>query len=199
MVPLSALIGAALGYFILHPYTMFIYGLYERPHEELAEGFIPHVWFHVREALATFEPGMLHMGIPYAFLGGFAGLFFGLWLNARKQKVQSELRACAVDTLKTLMVTLSHYLLNAVTIIGGFAWRIQKNSPDDETLKHVMVIRKEAEQIEAVVKSLQSLHEVVTEHYSRDSEAMVIDLTEELKKKMEEQGRRTMDKPPTPE
>ncbi len=188
-VLVSTIVGAALGYLFLHPYTVLVYGLYGRGSPDLD---VLDFGSMMREALSAFDMHHLHMGLPFALLGAAAGLFFGAWMDMRRQKERSELRACAVDTMKTLMVTLSHYLLNAAAIIGGFAWRIQKEDADEETVKHAVVIRKEAQQIEAIVKSLESLREIVSESYAKDSEARIIDLTAEIKLRMEEQAGRGM-------
>jgi hypothetical protein len=187
----ASLVGAALGYLILHPYTVVVYGLYARGDNGL-EAFDPHAIF--MEALSAFRMGHLQMGIPFAILGAAAGLFLGAWLDIKRRTEEMELRTCATDTMKTLMVTLSHYLLNAATIIGGFAWRIQKSANDEETLHHAIIIRKEADSIEAVVKSLQSAQSVEAEKYTKDGDTMIIDLTEEINKRMKEQEAHDMDR-----
>jgi hypothetical protein len=63
------------------------------------------------------------MGIPFALFGAVAGLFFGFWLEARRQRFEMEKRLLAVETLRQLMMTFAHYLLNAAQIVGGFATR----------------------------------------------------------------------------
>jgi signal transduction histidine kinase len=183
VVLFSTLTGAAAGYLLLHPYTMLVYGLYGR-HDGMA---VPSdAWGIIREAVHSFRPEMLHMGLPFALIGAVAGLFFGFWLVARRRKEEAEIRASAVDTLHELMVTLSHYLLNASTVIGGYAAHVLKTEDDEEKRRHILVIREEAEYIEAVVKSLQSLESVVTENYTRDSETMIIDIQHQLDKRIKE-------------
>jgi len=183
----ASLIGAALGYLILHPYTVVVYGLYGRGESGIEAFSLKGI---VREALSAFRMGHLQMGIPFAILGAAAGLFLGAWLDTKRRTEEMELRTCATDTMKTLMVTLSHYLLNAATIIGGFAWRIQKAAKDEDTVHHAVIIRKEADNVEAVVKSLQSAQSVEAEKYTKDGQSMIIDLTEEIKKRLDEQANR---------
>jgi len=172
--------GATLGFVALHPYTMLVYGY----HEGHSGAAMPTGDGMFMAALHAFAPDMLHMGLPFALLGAVAGLFFGFWLVARRQQEESEKRACAVDTLKQLMVTLSHYLLNASTVIGGYAVHSLKAEKDDGIKAHLNVIKEEADCIEAVVKSLQSLDFVVTEHYTKDSETMIIDIQKQLDERL---------------
>jgi len=190
----AAILGAALGFFALHPYTMFVYGVFEAPHEETTTGF-SHVLWHVRQVIYTFEPGMLHMGIPYAVVGAVAGLFFGLWMEAERQRVEVEKRITAADTLKELMVTLSHYLLNACMVIGGYAERSIRKSDDDDMKRRLGVIKDEARQIEDVVKSLQSVDAVVSESYSNAGETKMIDIRRQLERMIEERKKTQGEKP----
>jgi len=183
-VMLSVLAGAAAGYFVLHPYSMFAYGIYGKFHAALGAG---------ESAFAAFKPEMLHMGIPYAVLGAVGGLFFGLWLEAERRKDEMERRALALDTLRQLIVTLSHYLLNASTVIGGFASRAMKKEDNPDIAKALTVIRDEAGSIEGVVASLQSLETVVTERYTNEGETLMIDIHEKLERKLREQADKRRD------
>jgi len=187
-VLVTTVVGAAVGYFVFHPYTMLVYGAYTTPHEHMPGPWVDHALMHLSDALSTFQPGMLHMGIPYAVMGGITGALYGLWLNGRIRWEEEKLRTCAVDTIKQLMVTMSHYLLNAVTIIGGNAARIERKVDDREVVRQAEVIRKEAVAIEAVVKSLQSAQQVVSEEYTKDSETRILDITDDIKKRMEQSG-----------
>ncbi|HEX9859659.1 MAG TPA: hypothetical protein VGB23_00535 [Nitrospirota bacterium] len=187
-VLVSTLAGAALGFFVFHPYTMLVYGAYNRPHVHLPVTWHGHVSMHLMDALGTFQPGMLHMGIPYLAMGGVTGALYGLWLNARIRWEEVQLRACATDTIEQLMVTLSHYLLNSATIIAGYAARAGRKTDDGAAKAELEVIRRQAERVEAVVKSLQSVQEVVSESYTKDSETRILDITEELKKRLEQES-----------
>jgi len=72
---LASLLGGALGFLALHPYTMLVYGLYKEPGDLIRAGY--GRVFH--ELASSFRPGMLSMGFPFAFPGAVAGLFFGIW------------------------------------------------------------------------------------------------------------------------
>ena len=80
----ATFIGAAAGYLILHPYAMLVYMLYER------EGVI--LQDLAQAVVFSFKFKMLPMGIPFALLGGVAGMCLGLWLDAKKKRAEAELQ-----------------------------------------------------------------------------------------------------------
>jgi signal transduction histidine kinase len=182
-VLLFGLAGAAIGYLVLHPYSMLVY-LLRREHEAMERGIDLSTAVH--DALFAFSRGMLHMGIPYALLGAAAGVFFGFWMEAERRRDEMEKRAAVVDTLRQLMVTLSHYLLNASTVIGGFARHIQRTEQDPGNIKHLDAIKEEAASIEAVVRSLESLETVETESYGKDNEVLMIDIKRQIEERLKE-------------
>jgi len=179
---LTSLAGAALGYFFLHPYTMMVYGIYGKRQAE----HIPGLWGGLEEFLDTFRAENIQMGLPFAILGAAAGLFFGFWLEARRQKEEAEMRVCAVDTMRELMVTLSHYLLNSATVVDGFSDHLLKSEKDEGVRRHLEAIKQEARSIEDVVKSLQSLQDVQTERYTKGSETLIIDINKQLEERLKE-------------
>jgi signal transduction histidine kinase len=182
-VLMSGLAGAAIGYLILHPYSMLVY-LLHREHEAMERGIDLSTAIH--DAAFAFSRGMLHMGIPYALLGAVAGVFFGFWMEAERRRDEMEKRAAAVDTLRQLMVTLSHYLLNATTVIGGYTSLVLRKEDNPELANHLEVIKKESENIEAVVRSLQSLETVETESYGGGSEVLMIDIKRQIEERLKE-------------
>ncbi len=184
-IVLTALLGACFGYLFLHPYTMVVYELHGAHGEE---GGLRGAVRLFSNAAASFRPDMLPMGIPFALLGGVAGLFFGIWLNARVRRFEEEKRLLAAETVRQLTVTLSHHLLNAVQGIGGFAASIIRKEQDDDLRRRVGLIRDEAVKIEAVVKTLQSLETVATERYIESSETMMIDIRNEIRDALKEAG-----------
>ena len=186
-IPLLSLLGGAIGYMVLHPYTMLVYGLYREP--GTADGPMGYGrLFH--ELVSSFHPGMLSMGIPFAVLGAAGGLFFGLWLETRRQRLETEKRLLAVETLRQIMMTISHHMLNAAQVIGGFAARDIRKEKDEDIRKHLEAIQNEAMRIEAVVSSLQSLESVKSDRFQGNSETAMVDIQEELREKMEELKRR---------
>lgn len=182
-IALMAVLGALFGYLFLHPYTMVVYELHGAHGEE---GGLQGAVRLFSNAAASFSPNMLPMGIPFALLGGVAGLFFGFWLNARARRFEEEKRLLAAETARQLTVTLSHHLLNAVQGIGGFAASVIRKEQDDDLKRRVELIRGEARKIEAVVKTLQSLETVATERYIGSSETMMIDIRNELRDALKE-------------
>ena len=184
-VVLMALLGASVGYLFLHPYTMVVYELHGAHGEE---GGLRSALRLFSNAAASFSPDMLPMGIPFAVLGGLAGLFFGFWLNARMRRFEEEKRLLAAETVRQLTVTLSHHLLNAVQGIGGFAASVIRKEQDDDLRRRMELIRDEARKIEAVVKTLQTLETVATERYIGSSETMMIDIRNEIRDALKEAG-----------
>jgi signal transduction histidine kinase len=180
------LLGGALGFLALHPYTMLIYGLYKEPGDLIRAGY--GRVFH--ELASSFHPGMLSMGFPFAFLGAVAGLFFGFWLETRRQRLVLEKRLLAVETLRQLMMTISHHMLNAAQIVGGFAARDIRKEQDEDIRKHLEAIRNEAIRIEAVVESLKSLESVKSDRFSGPGGNAMVDIQEKLLEKMEELKRK---------
>jgi len=174
-VLLTTLAGAIAGFFILHPYTAIVFGLYEgAPSEPLARLFY------------TFQPETVLRSLPYAVAGGCGGLFFGLWLVALGRKADFDRKTCAIDTMKGLMVTMAHYLVNASTVIGMEAGRLEKRLDDPDLARRARIISEEAENIVAVVNALRKLESIETERYTEHGESMMID----IKKKLEDELKR---------
>lgn len=186
-IVLLSLVGAVVGYLVLHPYTMLIYGL--TGHLGAAKGW-PGAGHLFRDVLYSFHPSMLTMGIPFALLGAVAGLFLGFWVDARRQRFELEKRLLAQETLRNLTMTLAHYLLNAAQVVGGFATRDIKREQDERIKRHLEMMRNEATRIEAVVKSLQSLESFKSDRFLKDGDAAMIDIQEELRKRLEVLKRR---------
>ncbi len=178
-VVLMSLLGAAIGFLVLHPYTMMVYELHE---DYGAKGVRPGAARLLSGVVASFQPDMLAMGIPFALLGGGAGRFFGFWLNARVRRLEAEKRLLAAETVRQLTVTLAHHLLNAAQGIGVISAAVMRKERDEETRRRLELIRDEARRIEAVVKSLQSLETVATVRYVESCETLMIDIREELRK-----------------
>ena len=177
-----ALIGAVAGYFALHLYAMLAYSFYQAHMTGLkkTESFAGIMNYLGQAISTTFNPGMLYMGIPFGLLGAAAGLFFGYWRETERIKDELEKRECAIDAIKQLTITLSHYLLNASTVIGGYASHISRDERDPGHKEHLESIREESEKIEAVVKSLQSLKAILAENYGSDYETMIIDIKKQV-------------------
>ena len=74
--------------------------------------------------------------------------------KAFKAEYENERKKVAIETLKRLMVTLSHYLLNANMIIGGEVRHAQKLKSNKDTLISLESIMEQAKKIDAVINSL---------------------------------------------
>src|SRR3970282_419971 len=179
---LLPLFGAFLGYLVLHPYTMVVYGLYG-PHRGTEKGM--DFRRLLDEVPAAFRLDMVPMGLPFALLGALVGLLLGFFLEARSRRFEMEKRLLAVETLRQLMVTLAHHLLNAVQGIGGFASLAIRKEKDEDKRRPLEIIKREAIRIEATVKALQSLESVSTERYTKSSETLMIDIRKELQERIE--------------
>ena len=149
----------------------------------------------VEDVPAAFMLDMAPMGLPFALLGALAGLLLGFWLEARSRRFEMEKRLLAVDTLRQLMVTLAHHLLNAVQGIGGFAALALRKEKDEDKRRPLEIIKQESIKIEAVVKALQSLESVTTERYTKSSETLMIDIRKELRERMEALNKEKIESP----
>jgi signal transduction histidine kinase len=189
---LVALCGAVLGYLVLHPYTMVVYGLYG--HQGAAPDRVD-LRVVLGEVLAAFRLDMMPMGLHFALIGALIGLLLGVWLEARSRRSEMENRFLAVETLRQLMVTLAHYLLNAVQGIVMYTSLALRKEQDEDKKRPLEGIKQEAIRIEAVVKALQSLESVTTERYTKSGETLMIDIRKEIQEKMEALNRNTIESP----
>ncbi len=107
----------------------------------------------------------------------------------RVAQLESERKTIAVETLHQLMVTLSHYLLNANTIIGGMARRCERVKSEDERLPALKNIGKQAKRMEVVITALRKVTEIRTADYTREGHVRMIDLKKEIDEALEEMDR----------
>jgi signal transduction histidine kinase len=189
---LLPLFGAFFGYLVLHPYAMVVYGLYGH-HGAAPEGM--DLRRLLEDVPASFRLDMAPMGLPFALLGALVGLLLGFWLETRSRRFEMEKRLLAVETLRQLMVTLAHHLLNAVQGIGGFAALALRKEQDEDKRRPLEIIKQESIRIEAVVKALQSLESVTTERYTKSSETLMIDIRKELQERIEALNKEKIESP----
>lgn len=178
-----SLFGALVGYLFLHPYTMIVYAL---AHIHQSGKFFPEWhWGEVFNlSLGAFSPVMLPMTVAFLFMGGLAGYLIGV-LAGRKKRLEAaerenENKKVALQTLNELMVTLSHYLLNANMIIGGMVHHCQKKKLDNDILASLNTIGEQAARIDAVIGALKKVTEVKTASYTSDGQASLLDISQEL-------------------
>lgn len=175
---LFAIAGAVAGYFVFHPYTMVAHILADVGHNEL----------HLKDFFETYSKSltveMTFMASAFAVFGAGVGLLTGA-LSERKRRLfeaemETEKRKTAVETLRRLMITLSHHLLNANTVIGGTAHRCRKHTTDAGLIEALDLIREEAAKIDAVIGALKRITEIKTADYTSDGKDMLIDISREI-------------------
>ncbi len=141
-----------------------------------------NLWGH--QVHLAFSAEMVAMGGAFAFMGGIAGFCLGAWSLQKErwmaEKLESQQRLVALETLRDLMVTLAHYIRNSNMVIGGFSTRLLKHIAAVEFAQQLQMIQQASREIEAVVNSLQNLTEISTVKYATEGQARMIDLKKEL-------------------
>jgi len=179
--------GAISGYLVFHPYSMIVYTL-THPHEG-RRLFADLQW---RELLGSgfsiLQPEMLPMALLFTAMGALVGLSFGVVLDKRKRllfvEVENEKKRVAIDTIHALMVTLSHYLLNANVIIGGKVRHCRKIESNEDIIDSLRIIEEEARKIDVVVGILQRITEIKTTRYAAGDTNALIDISKEIEQQL---------------
>ena len=80
------LAGIVVGYLLMHPFAMLAYTLApQSPHFPMDISL--SLWGH--QIHLSFSADMLAMGLAFAFMGGLAGFFFGIWYY-QKEKLTTQ-------------------------------------------------------------------------------------------------------------
>jgi signal transduction histidine kinase len=188
------LAGMLVGYILIHPFAMLADALGPRlPRSPMDFPF----WGHHLQV--SFSPEMFAMGVAFAFMGGLAGFFFGIWYYQKErltaERLEFERRRVALETLHELMVTLAHHIRNANMVIGGFSKHLLKDISNSEAQGHLAMIQQASREIDAVITSLESLTEIEYARYIGAWETKMIDLKKELEARLKAaKGLNTMDK-----
>ncbi len=177
---LLTVIGALAGYLIVHPYAMFAYYLAETGRGEM----------HWRDMLLmTLRHMKLPMAVAFIFFGSFIGFLLARVLDKQNKlhaaELANEKHRAALETLQRLMITLSHYLLNANAVIGGMAGRCKKRCPERSVEEYLGIIEDEARKIDAVIKALRKITEIKTSDYTSGGHDLMIDISQEIEKLLE--------------
>lgn len=171
-------VGALTGFFVFHPYVMAVYWFTQRHGSAMpfSQDFL--------SVFSSADPAMALMSVAFVVFGSFVGFFAGLTLDKQRKLYVSELenvrKKVALETLHALMVTLSHYLLNANMVIGGMAKRCPKYETREEMLSALSLIEASSAKIEAVVMALRRLTEVKTTRYTSEGQSMLVDISREI-------------------
>jgi signal transduction histidine kinase len=97
-----------------------------------------------------------------------------------EERLESERRLAALQTLRELMVTLAHHIRNANLVIGGYCSRLEKRVEDPELNRQLRIIHESSRKIEAVLASLESLKDIDRSRYINSWETDMIDLKKEF-------------------
>lgn len=180
-----SLLGMVLGYLIFHPYSMLVFALLriQKSHPDSRLGELG------TRALMAFEPEMLPMALAFVLFGGCLGFVVGLIMEKHRKLVNAqrehEKSKVALETLNQLMVTLSHYLLNANMVIGGNVRLCRKGMSNEDILPHLNTIEHQARRIDAVIESLRQLTEIKTTPYTTSGRTKMIDITQEVEARLQ--------------
>ena len=168
----------------MHPFAMLAYVLGPQQAQTPLD-----VSLWGRQVHLAFNPDILAMGGAFALMGGVAGLGLGLWYAQKErwiaENLESQRRLAALETLQELMVTLAHHIRNANVVIGGFSSRLGKRAADAETQRRLGMIQQASREIDAVIDSLESLSKIDRTQYISAWETKMIDLSQELKARLE--------------
>jgi signal transduction histidine kinase len=186
-------LGMVAGYLILHPYTMLAHSL-SQIHQD---GMVRFQWSDFVQDIIPFRPKMASMAVPFVLFGGLTGLLANIVLERKRRLLDSELenekRKIALETLRAIMVTLSHHLLNANMIIGGRVRHCQKRVSDAEILVALSIIEEQGHRIDAVVKSLREVTEVQITSYTSSDQVKMIDIAKEIERRLKGSQREILD------
>ena len=106
----------------------------------------------------------------------------------RVAKLENERKTIALETLHQLMVTLSHYLLNANTIIGGMVRRSRRAASEGIRLASLKAVEEQAKKTEIVIQALKRVAEIKTADYTAESHMLMIDVKKEIEDTLAKAG-----------
>ena len=98
----------------------------------------------------------------------------------RLAELEGERKTIALETLHQLMVTLSHYLLNANAIIGGMVRRTKRVESVEGRLASLKAIEEQAKKTEVIIAALKKIADLKTADYSPESHTLMIDVKKEV-------------------
>jgi signal transduction histidine kinase len=185
---LFVLLGMAGGFLILHPFTMLVY-TFMPGHEDNG---IHAYWDHLSiYSILALEPSMFPMAIAFTIFSGFLGLLSATIIDRKRRLIASqyenEKKRLALETLRKLMVTLSHHLLNANMIIGGKTRHSKKATSNGDILEALEVIEEQGRKIDAVIKSLREITEIKTGVYTTSGDVKMIDIAQEIEDRLNQE------------
>ena len=182
--------GMVAGYLLMHPFAMLAYLL--GPHQpQNSWGF----FFWARQVHGAFSAQMLAMGLAFSFMGGVAGYALGAWYLQKErlaqERLETERRQAALNTVRELMVTLAHHIRNANMVIGGFSKHLQKHIPEPELRRQLELIHRASHEIDEVLGSLENLSQLEYVQYIEGWRTKMIDLKKELEDRLQSEKAET--------
>jgi hypothetical protein len=173
--------GAVFGHLLIHPYAMVAYSLMDMQREGRLSVDMDRVFSAAR---SIFDPVMLPMTIAFSVLCGFIALLLGALydrnMRLHEAMIENERKKASLETLHRLMVTLSHYLLNSNTVIGGMIRHCRKHDSKEEIVSSLAAIKKEARKIDAVMTALRKVTDIRTADYTSEGHGLMIDVEKEI-------------------
>ncbi|SPQ01191.1 hypothetical protein NBG4_460014 [Candidatus Sulfobium mesophilum] len=182
-------LGALTGHLIVHPYAMVSYSLMDMMRHGSMTMDMGHV---MQSAGSIFEPFMLPMTIAFSLLCGLIALLMAMLYDKKRRlhdgALENERKKASLETLHRLMVTLSHYLLNANTVIGGMIRHCRKHDSKEEVVSSLAVMEEQAHKIDAVIAALRKVTEIRTADYTSEGHGLMIDVEKEILELMKEKN-----------
>lgn len=186
--------GYTLEEVIGHPYMDFVAPesrndlakIYE---ERITTGHAPeqYIYMGLRKDGGKFYSENKVKSVAYEGKGAIAGICRDITVRVELEEhrlklveLENERKTIALTTLRQLMVTLSHYLLNANTVIGGMARRSMRASSEGARSAALDIIRKQAAKTEGIIEALKRVSEIRTTEYTNESQILMVDLTKEI-------------------
>ena len=183
------ILGAVVGHLLVHPYAMVAYSLMDMYREGR---FTIHMDHALSAARSIFDPNMLPMTISFSLLSGVVALLMGVVRDKQRKlhesAIENERKKASVDTLQRLMVTLSHYFLNANTVIGGAARHCRRHASPEEIASSLKVIEEQAHKIDAVIAALRKITDIKTADYTSGGHDLMLDIAREIEEILKKQG-----------
>ncbi len=152
----GALIGAAAGLLLLHPYVMAVLSLAPGMHQN-------HVTPPgLRSFLALiFSPSMLPMTAAFVIFASVMGLLAGMVVERERRlekfRQERERQKAVMEAVHRLIMVLSHHIINSALAIGAGAKALSRAGSNEERGQALKEIEGRIERIEAVMRTMQEM------------------------------------------
>lgn len=153
----ATIIGALFGVFILHPFSMAMY------HTMMMPGQHAGIGAALAMCADAFSRDMWQMSLFYAAFGGIFGFVVGLLIQRRYElmsaRLEREHHEAVRQLIEEIVLTVTHYVRNANSAVGGFTRLAMKSSSDETVRNRLRVVIESSTQIDAVMAALQTIDE----------------------------------------